>query len=183
MTPSEPRLLVESAVCRSDRAGVNRHGYGDAVTWRPMSGFDRRRPARTEKYLLTLVDLDFLKRFDREKIKLSYRWPIGFRFGGPLHKAFTEKIFEIFLEHLVGKVNSFKGQKPDVPGVSVKLVQFILTNSSYQDLLKESAALIEKYTNESRVQLAINPTKQLESVSFMVGIDKFDAIAGAFGGL
>jgi hypothetical protein len=31
--------------------------------------------------------------------------------------------------------------------------------------------------------LAIHPTKQLETVSFMVGIDKFDAIAGAFGPL
>lgn len=137
--------------------------------------------AQTEKHLSTLADLGFLKRSGRDKIKLNYQWPIGFRFDGPLHKTFTEKIFELFLDHLIDKVKMFKGQRPESPGFSIRLVQFILTTTSYQELLKESAELIAKYTNESRIQLAINPSKELETVSFMVGIDKFDAIAKAFG--
>jgi predicted transcriptional regulator len=137
----------------------------------------------SERYLSTLADLGFIERSGRGLVRLRYKWPIGFRFGGPLYKVFTEKIFQGFLRHLIKKVRALEGQKPSAPGFTIKVVQFILTKPAYDKLLQDSAELVAKYTSESRLQLATTPQEQLSTVSLMVGIDRFDAIADVFGEL
>lgn len=66
---------------------------------------------------------------------------------------------------------------------TVRMMQFILPRDLYDDLLLDAGELVTKYFKLSRQQLAVAKPESLETVSFMLGIDRVDAIADAFGDL
>jgi transcriptional regulator with XRE-family HTH domain len=156
-------------------------------------GLDHRT---TQRYLAALAAVGLIRRGHgrgpegADSVARLFSWPLSFRLDGPLHRKFTEAIFATFLEHLVAKTKTTlarmraaerAGSASEAPGFTFRLMQFLLPRESYAALREELADLLKSYVRESRRRLATTSVDRLETVTLMLGVDAFDAMAATFG--
>lgn len=138
--------------------------------------------AATSKRLVeSLVAEGLVRRSSKGTLRLAHEWPLGFRFKGPLYKKYTEPMFAGFVRHLLDKVGrldpaTLASVRPDF---SVRILQFVLARPAYEGLMGEITDLVRRYLKESRRQLTVGADDG-ETVSMMIGIDRWDVIFEAF---